>query len=63
MWLVGGFCFFPFQSNFFHDYYQKQFGYDNLYSFYLGRNMYNRSVVGWNGHTKNGETLTSAEGK
>jgi len=35
----------------------KKFGYDSGNTFYKGQSMFNKSLVGWNGHTENGDTL------
>ena len=40
----------------------KQFGYSSSYGFYRGQSLYNQSLVGWNGHTEDGETLGTIEG-
>ena len=37
-------------------------GYMNTYDFYMGKSMFNDSVYGWNGHQKNGSTLSMVEG-
>ena len=36
-------------------------GYRYAYDFFRGRSMYNRSLVGWGGHTKNGSYIGSVE--
>ena len=36
-------------------------GYRHAYDFFRGRSMYNRSLVGWGGHTKNGSYIGSVE--
>ena len=41
----------------------KKFGYSFDYDFYTGESLYNRSIKGWNGHTKNGTTITSLKGE
>ena len=40
----------------------KDAGYNNIHSFFAGRNMHNDSIVGWFGHMKNGSTYNSLEG-
>ena len=41
----------------------RDLGYDSRYDFYLGKSMYNKSLVGWNGHTKTGSTIGTTNGK
>ena len=38
-------------------------GYENAFDFFLGRSRYNKSLVGWNGHTEDGKTLGSTKGQ
>ena len=45
-----------------HDDKYKRFGYYKDNRFFTGQNMFNRSIVGWGGHTKNGSTLASVKG-
>ena len=40
----------------------RHLGYNDLFYFYYGRSMFNDSIVGWAGHTKNGSTIGSVEG-
>ena len=39
-----------------------KFGYNNAYNFFLGKSMFNESLYGWNGHTKNGSTIANVKG-
>ena len=41
----------------------QRLGYRDYFNFYVGDSMYNRSLVGWNGHSPNGSTLGSVERK
>ena len=41
----------------------RDLGYDSRFDFYLGKSMYNKSLVGWNGHTKTGSTIGTTNGK
>ena len=41
----------------------QEYGYDDIVDYFLGRSMYNSSIVGWAGHTKNGSTFESVAGK
>ena len=42
----------------------QNLGYDRIYyDFYKGRSMYNSSLYGWNGHTKNETTIIPVESK
>ena len=45
-----------------HDRYQK-IGYKDVYRFFKGTSKYNKSHVGWSGHTKDGATIGTTEGK
>ena len=38
-------------------------GYNNAYDFFNGISKCNKSLVGWNGHTKDGETVGTTEGQ
>ena len=38
-------------------------GYNGPLPWFVGQSMYNKSHFGWNGHTKNGKTLGTADGK
>ena len=38
-------------------------GYNDDFDFYLGKSRYNKSHVGWNGHTEDGATIGTTEGK
>ena len=40
----------------------KEYGYRFDYSYFIGQSIYNRSLIGWNGHTKEGGTIASIEG-
>ena len=44
-----------------NDRYQK-FGYEYVWDYFKGESMYNKSFVGWAGHTKNGSTFGSVDG-
>ena len=37
-------------------------GYTRSFKFFLGQSMFNRSLIGWKGHTKNGSTIGSTQG-
>ena len=37
-------------------------GYEDVKNYYYGRSFYNKSIMGWAGHTENGSTLGSVEG-
>ena len=39
-----------------------QFGYNNAYEFFMGKSMFNDSLYGWNGHTKNRSTIANVKG-
>ena len=41
--------------------YQK-YGYCNSWPFYLGQRCYGGNIYGWNGHTRNGSTITTVKG-
>ena len=41
----------------------QKLGYADLYSLFIGQSMFNKSLVGWNGHTQNFSTLMSVRGK
>ena len=41
----------------------RKFGYSHDYNFFMGESVYNESIKGWNGHTKNETTLTSLNGE
>ena len=41
----------------------KEFGYNDSYAFFNGESMFNTSLIGWSGHTINGSTFESVEGK
>ena len=41
----------------------KTFGYVDEWSFYSGKSMFNDSIIGWAGHSKNGPIYESAEGR
>ena len=53
------FCIFDEEN---HDNRYKQFGYEDDTEFFGGQSKFNRSIVGWGGHTENGSTLASAKG-
>ena len=40
----------------------KTFGYLDEWSFFSGKSMFNDSIIGWAGHSKNGPIYESAEG-
>ena len=37
-------------------------GYQRSLNFFMGQSMYNDSLIGWRGHTRNGSILGSAQG-
>ena len=37
-------------------------GYHRSFKFFMGQSMYNYSLIGWSGHTKNGSILGSSQG-
>ena len=41
----------------------RKFGYSHDYKFFIGESLYNTSIKGWNGHTEDGNTLTSLNGE
>ena len=41
----------------------QKYGYKNDFWYYNGQSMYNSSLFGWNGHTKDGKTIASYEGR
>ena len=41
----------------------QKLGYVDRYHVFLGSSKFNRSLVGWNGHTQNFSTLMSVRGK
>ena len=41
----------------------QKLGYVDRYHVFIGSSMFNRSLVGWNGHTQNSSTLMSVRGK
>ena len=41
----------------------KKAGYSSIWSYFMGRSMYNGSVFGWGGHTQDGGTMGSVEGR
>ena len=41
----------------------KNLGYNGPFPWFVGQSMYNKSHFGWNGHTKNGKTLGTPDGK
>ena len=53
------FCVFD-EKNYLNRY--NQFGYANAPDFFTGQSKFNRSIVGWGGHTEDGYTLASVEG-
>ena len=53
------FCIFDEEN---HDNRYKQFGYEDDTEFFGGQSKFNRSFVGWGGHTENGSTLASVKG-
>ena len=38
-------------------------GYESIWSYFIGQSKYNKSAFGWAGHTKDGHTNGSVEGK
>ena len=46
-------------SNVTHKY--EQVGYRYAFDFFRGRSMFNKSIVGWGGHTENGSIIGSVE--
>ena len=52
-------CLFDISSKF--SKYTKQ-GYKNPADFFLGKSLFNKSLVGWSGHTKDGQTLGTPQG-
>ena len=42
---------------------QKKLGYSNVWQFYAGQSLFNKSLVGWNGHTIDGGALGSTDGR
>ena len=38
-------------------------GYESIWAYFIGQSKYNKSVYGWAGHTKDGHTTGSVEGK
>ena len=40
----------------------QNYGYSYDFDYFIGQSMYNNSLFGWNGHTKNGSTIGSFEG-
>ena len=41
----------------------EKLGYSNRYAVFIGKSMFNRSLVGWNGHTQDFLTLMPVKGK
>ena len=41
----------------------KKLGDKGISDFFRGRSMFNKSLVGWRGHTENGSTISTVEGK
>ena len=41
----------------------EMYGYANMMNFYKGLSLYNDSLIGWSGFSKNGSTLGSPDGK
>ena len=39
----------------------NQFGYEDNVNFFMGFSKYNKSIIGWGGHTENGSTLASVK--
>ena len=37
-------------------------GYNNLESYYQGKSLYNSSIIGWAGHTSNGNSMDTVKG-
>ena len=52
-------CFFDHDNN---GQKYEHLGYHGVIDFFQGRSKYNYSHIGWNGHTKNGETIGPIEG-
>ena len=40
----------------------KKLGYKGIKDFFRGRSMFNKSLVGWTGHTENGSTIGTVDG-
>ena len=38
-------------------------GYDRNFQFFLGQSMFNKSLIGWSGHTQDGSFLGSVRGR
>ena len=38
-------------------------GYERNFNFFLGQSMFNKSLIGWSGHTQDGSFLGSVKGK
>ena len=41
----------------------EKFGYNSSYDFFRGISMFNESMLGWNGHTRNNSILGSVKGQ
>ena len=40
----------------------RELGYSDLYNFFNGQSKFNKSIVGWAGHTENGSSIGTVEG-
>ena len=40
----------------------KKVGYDNIWNYFIGRSLFNRTIFGWAGHTSEGREMASVEG-
>ena len=40
----------------------KTVGYSDIHSYFLGESLYNRSLIGWAGHTQEGAAFTDVAG-
>ena len=41
----------------------KKYGYKTIVQFFRGQSKFDKTLVGWNGHTENGTTMTSTQVK
>ena len=39
----------------------EKLGYKDYFNFYVGKSMFNKNLIGWNGHTSNGSVMGSIE--
>ena len=40
----------------------REFGYEGVYNYFRGESMFNKSIIGWAGHTENGSVITTVKG-